>query len=514
MTSTTELDQALNHLSAAYQRLRATVEKLLPDADVDNNQVAANELAWARARTEAASAAAEWASRSGDSLAKDIAAAAMADAISAIDGRSAIESIEQGQLLERIAASYRAMEDIGATEEQRLLRSSFRDFARREIRPRAAEIHRRDLDLPEEIVRGLGHLGAFGLSVPESYGGSHRQSDSFENMLIVTEELSWGSLAAGGSLITRPEILVRALLRGGTEAQKQRLLPAIATGEKLVAVATTEPDYGSDVAGITCRADPVDGGGGWLVNGAKLWSTFAGRADVLMLLLRTSGGGRHGLSVFVAEKPRFFGHHFTVVQPAGGRLDGRAIPTIGYRGMHSFELSFDNFHLPEDALVGGAEWLNRGFYLQLESFAPGRLQTAGRAVGVMQAALEDSLAYTSKRTVFGRRIAELGLPRAMLGRMIVQVNAARQLSHRAARRLDERQGQMTAALAKLYAARTAELVTRDAVQLHGGLGYSEETDVSRYFQDARVLTIFEGTEEVLALRVIARSLLSESTSPG
>lgn len=508
MTFLLNLDDGLRQLSLAYERLRAAIEELIAGGDVDRDQVAANELAWALARTEAARATAEWAARSDDALASDVAAASIADALSTIEGRSAMGVIEQSRLLERVTTNYHPLEDVGAPEDQRLLRGIFKDFAREKIRPRAAEIHRQDLDLPEDIVSGLGSLGAFGLSIPESYGGTHRETDSFENMVIVTEELSRGSLAAGGSLITRPEILVRALLRGGTDEQRQRLLPDIASGARLVAVATTEPDYGSDVAGIKSRATSTPEG--WRVNGAKLWSTFAGRAEILMLLLRTADRGHRGLSVFIAEKPKFAGHHFSLMQPGGGRLEGRAIPTIGYRGMHSFELYFDNFLLPENALLGGDEWLNRGFYLQLEGFATGRLQTAGRAVGVMQAALEDALQYASRRTVFGRRIAELGLPKAMLGRMIVQVNAARQLALRAARRLDESEGQMAASLAKLYAARTAEQVTRDAMQLHGGIGYSEETDVSRYFQDARVLTIFEGTEEVLALRVIARAIVSRS----
>jgi (2S)-methylsuccinyl-CoA dehydrogenase len=326
-------------------------------------------------------------------------------------------------------------------------------------------------------------------------------------MLIVTEELSRASLAAGGSLITRPEILVRALLRAGTDEQRQRWLPAIASGSQLVAVATTEPNFGSDVAGLQCRATPS--ADGWLVTGTKLWCTFAGRAELVMLLLRTGEEGHRGLSVFVLEKPAFAGHEFVVQQPGGGTLEGRAIPTIGYRGMHTFELAFDSFVLPGTALVGGDAWLNRGFYLQLESFAIGRLQTAARAVGVMQAALDAAVTYAGERQVFGRPISGFGLPRATLGRMSVRVAASRQLSHRAARLIAKGEGQMEASLAKLYAARAAEEVTRDAMQLHGGMGYAEETDVSRYFVDARVLSIFEGAEDVLALRVIARALLKE-----
>jgi (2S)-methylsuccinyl-CoA dehydrogenase len=179
--------------------------------------------------------------------------------------------------------------------------------------------------------------------------------------------------------------------------------------------------------------------------------------------------------------------------------------------MHTYELAFDRYLVPPEALLGGEEWLNRGFYLQMEGFAVGRIQTAGRAVGLMQAALEDALRYSVERRAFGHTIAEFELPRAMLGAAIVRVNAARQLSYRAAELLDAGGGQMEGSLAKLYASRMAELVTRDAVQLHGAMGYGEETPVSRYFVDARVLSIFEGAEEVLALRVIARSLLAGGT---
>lgn len=501
-----DLGQSLLDLRAAREALLELTRLLLPDGDVDQNQVAANELAWAYARAEAAESCAEWAEASGDAYARRIADASIAEALHTITGQPAASVIGEAPDLEQIAAGYRPFEEVGATAEQRLLRASFRDFARRQIAPRAADIHRSDLDIPEEIITGLAELGLFGLSIPEEFGGSLGAGQDFESMLIVTEELSRASLAAGGSLVTRPEILVRALVSGGTEGQKRRWLPAIASGRQLVAVATSEPDFGSDVAGLRCKAEHVEGG--WKVTGSKLWSTFAGRAELLMLLLRTGGAGHRGLSVFVAEKPAFAGHEFTFTQLGGGSLKGRAIPTIGYRGMHTFELAFDGFLLPEDALVGGKEGLNRGFYLQLESFATGRLQTAGRAVGVMQAAIEAAFGYTAQRIVFGRPIAEFGLPRATLGRMVMHVAASRQLSYRAARLLASGEGQIEASMAKLYASRMAESVTRDAMQLHGGMGYGEETDVSRYFVDARVLSIFEGAEEVLALRVIAKSLLS------
>jgi len=488
----------MRELRAARDELLAQTRKLVPGGDVDANQVAANDLAWTYARVEAAEACDEWARVTGDRRAREVADAAIADAWAGLGRRPKTVSPE-------LTVDGRALADLGATQEQRMLRATFRDFARTRIAPHAAAIHRGDLDIPDEIIRGVAELGVFGLSIPEEFGGSQDESEDFESMLIVTEELSAASLAAGGSLMTRPEILVRALVRAGTPEQKRRWLPGIASGRHMVAVATTEPDFGSDVAGLRCRADRADGG--WRVNGTKFWCTFAGRAELVMLLLRTGPSGHKGLSVFVLEKPAFPGHEFEHRQPDGGLLKGRAIPTIGYRGMHTFELSFERFLLPETALVGGEEWLDRGFYLQLESFAMGRLQTAGRAVGVMQAALDAAVKYTRERLVFGQPIAHYGLPRATLGTMAFRLAASRQLSYRAARLVGQGQGQMEASLAKLYASRAAEQVTRDAMQLHGGAGYAEETDVSRYFVDARVLSIFEGAEDVLALRVIARSLL-------
>lgn len=497
------MDQTLD---AAVQRLRVRAQELVARDGLDAHQVAAVQLAWAVARAEAARACCQWAAETADALADQIAGAASEEALRFAQGTSTeLGDRDVGRLLE-IHEGYRPTEDLGASDEHRLLRSTLRAYADREVQPHAQAVHRQDLDVPEEIIRGVAALGLFGLSIPEKYGGSQGAAPDHRAMLIATEELSRASLATGGSLMTRPEILVRALLRGGTEQQKREWLPAIASGEKLVAVAVTEPDHGSDVASITCRAVPLPRGG-WEITGSKLWCTFAGRSELLMVLCRTADAGHRGLSVFVVEKPAFEGHAFEDRQPHGGSLRGRAIPTIGYRGMHTFELAFDGYRVPEPALVGGQEWLNRGFYLQMEGFAVGRIQTAARAVGVMQAALEAALLYTRERRAFGRVVADFQLPRAMMGTMIARVEASRRLAYRAADLLDAGEGQMESSLAKLYASRTAEVVTRDAAQLHGAMGYGEETDVSRHFVDARVLPIFEGTEEVLALRVIARSLL-------
>jgi len=493
-------------LDEAVEGLRAGVARLVAEDGPEAHQVAANHLAWAVARAEAARACQEWAASAADPLAGQVAGVAESEALAfAVGGSTELHALGADRLA-AIHAGHHPLEDAGASDEHRLLRASLREFAQRELRPRAQAVHRGDLDVPEEVIQGAAALGLFGLSIPEAYGGVQSDDPDHRAMLIATEELSRGSLAAGGSLITRPEILVRALLRGGTEAQKRAWLPAIASGEQLVAVAVTEPDQGSDVASIACRAVRRPDGD-WEITGSKLWCTFAGRSELLMVLCRTSDAGHRGQSVFVLEKPAYGGHEFEHRQPGGGVLRGRAIPTIGYRGMHTFELAFDRYRAPASGLVGGDEWLDRGFYLQMEGFAVGRIQTAARAVGVMQAALEDALAYAAERRVFGRPVGDHQLPAAMLGSMIVRVSAGRQLGYRAARLLDRGQGQMESSLAKLYASRAAETVTRDAVQLHGAMGYGEETDVSRYFVDARVLSIFEGTEEVLALRVIARSLL-------
>ncbi|HEX2172397.1 MAG TPA: acyl-CoA dehydrogenase family protein [Dehalococcoidia bacterium] len=401
--------------------------------------------------------------------------------------------------------------DPGLDEAHLIIRDNFRHFGEEVVAPQAEAIHREDLLVPEEIIQGLAELGCFGLSVPERYGGieDDEHPDNI-GMVVVTEELSRASLAAAGSLITRPEILSKALLKGGTEEQKQKWLPIIAAGEKMVAISVTEPDFGSDVAAIKVSASKVDGG--WLLNGAKMWTTFGGRAEILMVLARTNpdpAAGHRGLSAFIVEKPAFAGHTFDYTQPGGGRISGRAIATIGYRGMHSFEVSFENYLVPDENLIGGDGGRGQGFYLQMQGFAGGRLQTAGRAVGVMQAAFEMALAYANDRKVFGRPILNYQLTEYKLARMAAIIQVARQFSYQAGRLMGQGQGQMEASMAKLFASRMAEWVTREAMQIHGGMGYAEESAVSRYFVDARVLSIFEGTEEILALRVIAKTLLDQ-----
>lgn len=493
------------------ERLREFREQVVGAVGIDGpdaHQVEIDALVWGYAYVEAARALRAWADVTGDALASEMAAAAEVEARGVLDGSPLEASAALGVRYASIAAALRPVEGLGDSSERRLLRSTLRSFADREIRPQAQRIHRQDDDVPEAVIGGLAKLGLFGLSVPVEYGGSRDADQDLRGVLVATEELSRASLSAGGSIVTRAEILVRALLTGGTAEQRRRWLPPIAGGDALVAIAVTEPDVGSDIANLRCRATrAADGSGSWEITGSKLWSTFAGRAELLAILCRTGESGHKGLSLFVAEKPAFPGHAFEDLQPAGGSLRGRAIPTIGYRGMHTFELAFDRYRLPQISLVGGDDWLDRGFYLQLEGFTLGRLQTAGRAVGVMQAALDLAVVYAQQRSIFGRKEIDFQLVRAKIGAMAVRVAASRQLSYAAAALLEQGRGQVEASLAKLYASRMAELVTREAMQLHGAMGYGEESDVSRLFLDARVLAIFEGAEEVLSLRVIGRSLL-------
>lgn len=413
---------------------------------------------------------------------------------------------------ERLAGEQGDVGDRGLDETKAMMAETFRQFADRVVAPRAESIHREDQMIPDEILDGLRELGCFGLSVPERFGGL-LPDDREDNlgMIVVTEELSRASLAAAGSLITRPEIMARALLEGGTEAQQNEWLPKLAKGDPLCAIAITEPDYGSDVASMRMRATATDDG--WILSGAKTWSTFAGKAGVLLLLARTDPDpslGHRGLTLFMIEKPSFDGHAFEVSQPGGGKLTGKAIPTVGYRGMHSFQLYFDDFFVPASHVVGEGQGIGRGFYLTMRGFMGGRIQTAARACGLMQAAFEKAVSYANDRKVFGKPIAEYQLNRIKLARMAAFLAASRQFTYAVGRMMDDGKGQMEASLVKLFACKAAEWTTREAMQIHGGMGYAEETDASRYWLDARVLSIFEGTEETLALKVVGRSLVEQA----
>jgi (2S)-methylsuccinyl-CoA dehydrogenase len=389
-----------------------------------------------------------------------------------------------------------------------LTRTAARDFARVEVVPIAQRIHREDLLVPDSLIEKFSAQGFFGSSIPEAYGGTGMGDLP---MIIITEELSQASLAAAGSLATRPEILSKALLAGGTEEQRREWLPRIASGEVLVAVAVTEPDTGSDVASLQTRAEPAEHEGrrGWRINGAKAWSTFSGRANVLALLARTDpdpSKGNRGLSLFIVPKAPFDGHQWRHEQPEGGVISGTANPTPGYRGMHSFTLAIEDYFVDHANLVGGDEGVGQGFFLQMGGFAAGRLQTGGRACGVAQAALEKACQYVTQRSQFGHTLDEYQLTQHRIGMMASRIAAARHLTYASARSFDTRA--VEPSMAKLLACDVAVQATQEAQQLHGGWGYSEEDPISRYVVDALVLPIFEGVKPILELKVIGRALLA------
>ncbi len=446
------VDRAVDVVTAATRTLAhaSSDSGRISVAKLDAHQVLAYDLAHAASAVEGCRVMLAYGEHGEDEslLARAFVADAVADLGARLLGRDAVWGVDPGELsaalpfvethrspqfLEALAAR---LPEVGTgprhlPDDFELAADTFHRFATDRVRPVAEHVHRTNADVPEDVIDGLAELGGFGLSVPEQYGGYATGGESdYLGMVVATEELSWGSLGVGGSLITRPEILTRALVDGGTEAQKQRWLPRIAAGELMVGVTVTEPDFGSDVAGITTTATAVDGG--FRVNGVKTWATFAGRAELLMLLARTDpdrSAGHRGLSLFVVEKEAVPGHSFALTQADGGKLEGRAIDTLGYRGMHSFEVSFDDWFVPAENLVGEEAGLGRGFYLQMEGFENGRLQTAARAVGVMQAAFDAGLAYARERVVFGRPVFDYQLSQAKLARMAALIQAGRQFSY-------------------------------------------------------------------------------------
>ena len=533
MTSVSAVPVAPPDLSAATEAVsmtrsvidRAAAHLAAQGRDaIDRNQAVAYDLAHSAAAVETARAALAYGAHGPveAALATAFAADAVSDVAARLLGRQPAWGVDGDPLsktLEFVSAHRDPAWLASLAGEQgprhldadfEMVADSFRRFAEDRIAPAAESIHRSNRDIPEEIISGLGELGAFGLSIPEAYGGYATGGEhDYLGMVVATEELSRASLGAGGSLITRPEILARALLRGGTEDQKRKWLPRLATGDIMAGVSVTEPDYGSDVAGVVVSAARANDGS-WEISGTKTWSTFAARADVLMVLARTDpdrSRAHRGLSVFIVPKERADGHGFVLTQPGGGRLEGRPIDTIGYRGMHSYELSFDRWAVPADHLIGEEAGLGRGFYLQMEGFENGRLQTAARAVGLMQAAYEAACSYSAERIVFGHPIDEYQLTRIKLTRMAASIQASRQYMYVVARLMAKGQGSLEASMVKAYVCRAAEWVAREAMQVHGGMGYAEEFAVSRYFVDARVLSIFEGADETLALKVVARRLL-------
>ncbi len=531
-----DLHAAAEVIALARRVVDRAVAHMVSIGGPDAQQVVAYDLAHAASAAATANAMLDYGAK-GDVEAKLTCAftADMAhDLASRLIGREHLWGAEPGSLaaVSGFLASYRDPEFVASLADQagprhladefEMVQDAFRSFAERVIAPRAEHVHRHNADVPEEIIKGLAEMGAFGLSVPAEYGGfSEGGAGEYMASVVATEELSRGSLGIGGSLITRPEILTRALVKGGTEAQKQHWLPKLATAEVMAAVAVTEPDYGSDVAGLKVTATAAAGPGGeagYVINGVKTWCTFAGRANVLMLLARTDpdrSKTHRGLSMFIVPKPLGDGHGFQFEQEPDadgrvGKMEGRPIDTIGYRGMHSYELALDNWWVSAANLIGEQGGLGKGFYYQMEGFENGRLQTAARAIGVMQAAYEAAASYAQNRNVFGRNIAEYQLTQAKLGRMAMLIQAGRQFSYHVAVLMAKGEGATEASMVKAYVCKAAEWVCREAMQIHGGMGYAEEFPVSRLYVDARVLSIFEGADETLCLKVIARRLVEQS----
>jgi (2S)-methylsuccinyl-CoA dehydrogenase len=387
--------------------------------------------------------------------------------------------------------------DPGLDETLAAIRAEMRRFSDVEVIPHAQDWHRKNAYIPLEIIAGLAEMGVFGLTIPEAYGGMGLGKVA---MCVVTEELSRGYIGVG-SLGTRSEIAAELILCGGSNEQKQEFLPKIASGEILTTAVFTEPNTGSDLASLRTRA--IRAGEVYRIHGAKTWITHPVRADLMTLLARTdpSEKGYRGLSMFLAQKPRGTDD---APFPAAG-MSGGEIEVLGYRGMKEYEIAFDGFEIPASGLLGGEE--GQGFKQLMETFESARIQTAARAVGVAQSALEFGLRYAKERVQFGKPLIAFPRVADKLVMMAVEIHIARQIAYFAARAKDAgRRCDLEAGMAKLLAARVAWAAADNALQIHGGNGFALEYPISRVLCDARILNIFEGAAEIQA-QVIARRLL-------
>jgi len=426
-------------------------------------------------------------------------AAARTEAVEAlIAAGTAAEA--RARLAARIAEAHDGtIGDPGLDETLEAIRAEMRRFADAEVAPCAQAWHRANAYIPLDVVSGLAELGVFGLTIPEAYGGMGLGKVA---MCVVSEELSRGYIGVG-SLGTRSEIAAELILTGGSEAQKRRFLPKIASGEILPTAVFTEPGAGSDLASLRTRASRD--GDAYVVNGAKTWITHPVRADLMTLLARTNPDepGYRGLSMLLVEKPR--GDDADPF-PAPG-MSGGEIEVLGYRGMKEYEIAFDDFRVPAESLLGGVE--GQGFKQLMATFESARIQTAARAVGVAQCAFELGLRYAKERAQFGKPIISFPRVADKLAMMAVEIHIARQLAYFAGRAKDDgRRCDLEAGMAKLLAARVAWAAADNALQIHGGNGFALEYPISRVLCDARILNIFEGAAEIQA-QVIARRLLEE-----
>ena len=386
----------------------------------------------------------------------------------------------------------------GLDEELEMIREQFRRFAVDKVEPHAHEWHLNDELIPMEIIEELAELGVFGLTIPEELGGFGLTKAS---MAVVSEELSRGYIGVG-SLGTRSEIAAELIICGGTDEQKENWLPKLASGEILPTAVFTEPNTGSDLGALRTRA-VKDENGDYKITGNKTWITHAARTHVMTLLARTNPDStdHRGLSMFLAEKtPGTDEAPFPTEGMTGGEIE-----VLGYRGMKEYELGFDNFHVKSENLLGGEE--GKGFKQLMQTFESARIQTAARAVGVAQSALDVSMQYALDRKQFGKELIQFPRVAIMLGLMAVEITVARQLTYFSAFEKDnERRCDLEAGMAKLLGARVAWCAADNGLQIHGGNGFALEYSISRILCDARILNIFEGAAEIQA-QVIARRLM-------
>ena len=385
----------------------------------------------------------------------------------------------------------------GLEDELEMIREQFRRFAIEKVEPFAHDWHLKDELIPMEIITELAEMGVFGLTIPEEYGGFGLSKAS---MAVVSEELSRGYIGVG-SLATRSEIAAELILCGGTEEQKQKWLPGLASAEILPTAVFTEPNTGSDLGSLRTRA--VKDGDDYRITGNKTWITHAARTHVMTLLARTDPAStdHRGLSMFLAEKtPGTDEAPFPTPCMTGGEIE-----VLGYRGMKEYELGFDNFHVKGENLLGGEE--GKGFKQLMQTFESARIQTAARAVGVAQAALDVSMQYAIDRKQFGKSLINFPRVSGKLAMMAVEIMVARQLTYFSAFEKDnDRRCDLEAGMAKLLGARVAWAAADNGLQIHGGNGFALEYKISRILCDARILNIFEGAAEIQA-QVIARRLL-------
>ncbi|MDU8943910.1 acyl-CoA dehydrogenase family protein [Ovoidimarina sediminis] len=386
----------------------------------------------------------------------------------------------------------------GLDDELEMIRDQFRRFAVEKVEPNAHGWHLNDQLIPMELINELSEMGVFGLTIPEEYGGFGLSKAS---MAVVSEELSRGYIGVG-SLGTRSEIAAELILCGGTEEQKAKWLPGLASGEILPTAVFTEPNTGSDLGSLRTRA--TRDGDDWRITGNKTWITHAARTHVMTVLARTvpDTSDYRGLSMFLAEKtPGTDDAPFPDEGITGGEIE-----VLGYRGMKEYELAFDNFHVKGENLLGGVE--GQGFKQLMQTFESARIQTAARAVGVAQSALDIALRYAEDRKQFGKALVEFPRVSGKIAMMAVETMIARQLTYFSARQKDhDRRCDLEAGMAKLLGARVAWAAADNGLQIHGGNGFALEYQISRVLCDARILNIFEGAAEIQA-QVIARRLLA------